>query len=55
LTTDIFKTIFSSEELFAIIPGDELKSLKEAKSSPDWQEWYKAIRTELAQLQQMGI
>ena len=44
----------SDEELFAIIAGDELKSLKEAKSSPDWPEWEKAIQAELTQLQQMG-
>ena len=52
---DANTAIFSSEEeLFAITAGDELKSLKEAKSSPDWQEWEKAIQIELAQLQQMG-
>ena len=44
----------SDEKLFAIIAGDELKSLKEAKSSPDWPEWEKAIQVELTQLQQMG-
>ena len=47
-------TFSSEEELFAITAGDELKSLKEAKSSPDWQEWEKAIQIELTQLQQMG-
>lgn len=39
----------------SVIARDELKSLKEAKSSPDWLEWDKVIQTELAQLQQMGL
>ncbi len=52
--TNANEAIFSSDEkLFAITAGDELKSLKEAQSSPDWQEWEKAIQIELAQLQQM--
>src|SRR6266567_5206947 len=47
-------TFSSNEELFAIIAGDELTSLKDAKKSPDWLEWEKAIQIELTQLQQMG-
>ncbi len=47
-------TFSSNEELFAIIAGDELTSLKDAKKSPDWPEWEKAIQIELTQLQQMG-
>src|SRR6266567_4287468 len=46
-------TFSSNEELFAIITGDELTSLKEAKKSPDWPEWEKAIQIELTQLQKM--
>ena len=44
----------SDEQLFAIIAGDELTSLKEARNSPNWLEWEKAIQSELAQLHQMG-
>lgn len=33
---------------------EEVASLKEAKNSPDWPEWEKAIHKELAQLHQMG-
>ena len=35
------------EEVYAIIAGDELMSLKEAKISPDWPEWEKAMKIEL--------
>ena len=42
------------EQLFAIIAGDEHTSLKDAKNSPDWPEWEKAIQKELDQLHQMG-
>jgi len=34
--------------------GDDYHSLHEAKQSPDWPEWEKAIKTELDQLNQMG-
>jgi hypothetical protein len=44
----------SIEEIYNSITGDELKSLKEAQSLPDWPEWEKAIKAELTQLQQMG-
>jgi len=47
-------TYSSNEELFAIIAGDELTSLKDAQKSPDWPEWEKAIQNKLTQLQQMG-
>src|SRR5882762_4646709 len=42
------------EETYAIIAGDELNSLEEAKSSPDWSEWHKAIDEELKLLNEMG-
>jgi hypothetical protein len=45
---------YSSEQLYAIIAGDDLNSLKEARDSPDWPEWEKAIQSELNQLCQMG-
>jgi Reverse transcriptase (RNA-dependent DNA polymerase)/gag-polypeptide of LTR copia-type/Integrase core domain/GAG-pre-integrase domain len=44
----------SDEQIYSIIPGDEYTSLKEARNSPDWPEWEKAIQSELAQLNQMG-
>ena len=40
--------------MFAIIAGDELTNLEDAKRSVDWPEWEKAIHIELAQLQEMG-
>jgi len=42
------------EETYAIIAGDELNSLEEAKSSLDWPEWRKAIDEELKLLEEMG-
>src|SRR6202046_682889 len=42
------------EETYAIIAGDELNSLNEAKSSQDWPEWRKAIDEELNLLDEMG-
>ena len=42
------------EETYAIIAGDELNSLSEAKGSPDWPEWRKAIGEELKLLDEMG-
>ena len=35
------------EEVYAIIAGDELTSLKDAKNSPDWPEWEIAIQAKL--------
>ena len=51
---EINETYSSNEELFAIIAGDELTSLRDARNSLDWPEWEKAIQNELTQLQQMG-
>jgi len=45
---------FSTIQAFNVIPGDDCHSLKEARASPDWPEWEKAIQTELEQLRQMG-
>jgi hypothetical protein len=44
----------SDEQLFAIVAGDEHNSLQDARNSPDWPEWEKAIQSELTQLHQMG-
>ena len=42
------------EEVYAIIAGDELTSLKDAKNSPDWPEWEIAIQAELDLLKEKG-
>jgi hypothetical protein len=34
--------------------GDEPKSLKQARESPEWEEWECAVRSEMDQLQKMG-
>lgn len=34
--------------------GDEPKSLKQAKESPEWEEWKRAVKSEMDQLQKMG-
>ena len=44
----------AKEQAFTVIPGDDCHSLKEARESPDWPEWEKAIQTELEQLRRMG-
>ncbi|KAF8556083.1 hypothetical protein OG21DRAFT_1521383 [Imleria badia] len=36
------------------ISGNDPKSLEEAKNSPEWPEWEKAIQTELETLRRMG-
>ena len=41
-------------EINAIIAGNELTDLADAKRSVDWPDWEKAIQSELLQLQQMG-
>ena len=46
-------TYTSDEHIYAKIVGDEYTSLKDARNSPDWPEWEKAIQGELAQLNQM--
>jgi len=42
------------EESLAAIPDDKCCSLHEAKQSPEWPEWEKAIHTKLEQLKRMG-
>jgi hypothetical protein len=44
----------ASDEVYAIIQGDELTSLDEAKASEDWLKWNKAMHEELNQLKEMG-
>jgi hypothetical protein len=44
----------SIEELYALIAGDELTTLQEAKRSPDWPEWQKSMKEELDVLSEMG-
>jgi hypothetical protein len=42
------------QENFAVSPSGEPESLEEAKRSPEWNEWEKAIKVELDQLTEMG-
>src|SRR6202789_4023968 len=44
----------SIEEVYAIIAGDELTSLKDARNSPEWPEWQKAMKAELDLLTEKG-
>ena len=39
---------------FAIIAGDELTDLHDAKQSPSWLEWHKAMGEEIKLLTEMG-
>ena len=48
-------TLLSIEEVYMIIAGDELTSLKEVQNSPEWPEWQQAMAEELELLEQMGI
>jgi hypothetical protein len=43
-----------NDESYTAATNDGPISLKEAKQSPDWPEWEKAIQAELEQLQDMG-
>jgi len=42
------------DKAFAVIHDDDCNSLQEAKASPEWSEWKRAIETELDQLNRMG-
>ena len=46
-------TLTDEQALAAAAEGDEPKLLKEAKTSPEWPEWEKAIKAELDQHQKM--
>jgi hypothetical protein len=46
--------MLTADIVYAIIAGDEITSLKEAKKSSDWPQWEKAIQAELTQLNNMG-
>jgi hypothetical protein len=48
------ETSLITEEMYAIIAGDELNSLAEAKRSPDWTKWEKSIQEELNTLHEKG-
>ena len=42
------------EEVYAIIAGDELMSLRDTKNAPNWPEWEIAIQAELDLLKEKG-
>jgi Reverse transcriptase (RNA-dependent DNA polymerase) len=48
------ETFLTMEEVYAIIAGDELTSLKDAKNSPEWSEWEWAMQEQLDLLKEMG-
>ena len=48
------ETFLLTDEAYAIIAGDELTSLQEAKVSPDWPEWDKAMSEQPDLLKEMG-
>jgi Reverse transcriptase (RNA-dependent DNA polymerase) len=48
------ETFLTFKEAYAIIAGDELTSLKEAKDSLDWPEWEQAMNKQLDLLKEMG-
>jgi hypothetical protein len=45
---------FSYDEAYAIIAGDELNSLKEAWTSPEWSTWQETMKIEIDQLNGRG-
>ncbi|KAG2045494.1 hypothetical protein BDR06DRAFT_978170, partial [Suillus hirtellus] len=53
VTSSAAEMIFAAFNESGIAPDDP-KSLKEAKTSPDWSQWEKAVNTELEQLNTMG-
>jgi hypothetical protein len=48
------ETSFLTDEMYAIIAGDELTTLAEAKRSPNWPKWQKSMKEELDVLNEMG-
>ena len=48
------KDLFFVAQVEALLGGDDPKSLREAKESPEWLEWECAIRSELDQLWTKG-
>ena len=48
------ETSLITEEMYAVIAGDELTSLAEAKQSPEWPKWKVSIHEELDTLNEKG-
>jgi hypothetical protein len=48
------QTSLMTEEIYAVIAGDELNSLAEAKHSPDWPKWQKGMEEEIKMLNEKG-
>src|SRR4029077_3387615 len=42
------------EEAYVVVPNDDCHSLRQARGSEDWEEWERAMHTELDQLHRMG-
>jgi hypothetical protein len=47
-------TFLSIEEVYAIIAGDEITGLNEARNSPEWPKWQQAMNEEMDLLNEMG-
>jgi hypothetical protein len=48
------ETSILTDKMYAIIMGDELTTLAEAKRSPDWPKWQKSMKEELDAMNEMG-
>jgi hypothetical protein len=46
--------LLEKEEALAVLPDDECRDLRQARKSPEWPEWERAIQSELEQLNRMG-
>ena len=49
-----YESLQEIDQTYAIIAGDELTDLHDAKKSPDWLEWQKAMDEEIKLLTEMG-
>jgi hypothetical protein len=44
------ETSLLTDKMYAIIVGDELTTLAEAKRSPDWPKWQKSMKEDLLEI-----
>ena len=44
----------NKEEAYIVVPDDDCHSFRQAKGSKEWEEWERAMHTELEQLHRMG-
>jgi hypothetical protein len=48
------QTSLITKETYAVMAGDELNSLAEAKHTPDWPKWWKGMEEEIKMLNEKG-